>query len=136
MKNEMIKVIDSKRTLLACGLSVCLAACTGSSSESITGVFSPLCTVAPGNVSTSIYTISWNAVVDSDLSGYKLYYGSSDDFSKYNALGSVTVGNTTMVTFKPSDYNITTCIVAKIGITAIGARPESALSDIQTIIVE
>lgn len=136
MKNKMIKETEAKRTLLACSLSVCLAACTGSSTDSLTLTSSSSCAVSQGQPSTATYTISWDAVVDTDLSGYVVYYGSSDDFNKHNALGSVDVGNTTMVTFKPSDYDITTCNVAKVGITAIGSRPESALSDIQTIIVE
>lgn len=130
-----MKDLNNKcKLLFTCLTSILIISCSGSSSTPIAGGGS--CSVTAGLLTTSSYTISWNAVDPTDLTGYKIYYGTNSPLTKYNALGSVSVGNTTSVTFTPGNYNITTCAQAIVGVTSVGTRPESALSDTQIITVE
>ncbi len=95
------------------------------------------CSVEPGQLSYTNYTISWDTIQDEDLTGFDVYYGTSENLDKSNALGSFYVdGNVTSSLFAPGDYNLTTCERTYIAVASVGSRPESTLSDIQSIVVE
>ena len=118
-----------------------LAACTGSTESGKTdggggggGGGGVTCAVP----STSSYSIAWNAVDDANLNGYKIYYGTTSPLTKFNASGSVPIAwNMASATFVPATYDLTTCTRVYLAVTAVGSsKPESALSTVQSIVVE
>lgn len=95
------------------------------------------CPVKPGQTSSATYTISWDAISDSDLMGFTIYYGDSENLDKPNAQGTIdVVGNVTNTIFVPGDLNISSCTQTYIAVASNGERPESVLSDVQSIFVE
>jgi len=111
----------------------------GSSSSSIFSitVIDDGCAVQPNQPTIETYTISWNAISDSDLTGFKLYYGTTAALTKSNALGSIDIaGNVSSTIFDPSNVNLLTCQTTYIALSSVGARPESSLSDMQSVVVE
>lgn len=95
------------------------------------------CGVKPNQPTTSEYTISWDNNHSSNLTGYKVYYSTSDSFDKENAKGQyLQEDSISSVNFIPSDLNLKTCTSAYIAVAAIGNRPESALSEVLEIFIE
>jgi len=82
-----------------------------------------------GNTPSSTYTISWDAVEDTDLSGYNVYYGLSPTLNKSTA-ASVNLGaNTTSWIMNPASLGFKPCDTVYIAISATGSvQGESALS--------
>ncbi len=95
------------------------------------------CQVIPNQQSASQYTISWDYSSDSALKGYRIYYGTSAPLTKSRAQGFYYQdGDASEVTFIPAALNLTTCTTVFVAISAIGDRPESALSDVLEIVIE
>lgn len=122
------------QTLIQVGVistSISLAACTA---DDVTNTTNASTTPTPILCGDSIYTLTWewdSKEPGVTLDGFKLYYGDKPNLSKYSALGLIEIGGGTLAaTFKPADYNIIDCSKVFIGISAIGTRPESALSEI------
>jgi len=82
-----------------------------------------------GDTAESTYTISWDSVVDADLTGYKVYYGLSGSLNKASAT-SVNVDNTqTSWVMNPAALGFKPCDTVDIAITAVGQnKGESAFS--------
>jgi len=89
-----------------------------------------------GNQSTASYTVSWDQISDNDLSGYKVFYGSSDKLTRYNALGSLNV-STNSLEFTPNDYSLAKCTLIYFAVASTGnVKAESGLSDVALLVVE
>ncbi|VAW63500.1 hypothetical protein MNBD_GAMMA11-1142 [hydrothermal vent metagenome] len=85
-----------------------------------------------GDTAESTYTISWDPVIDADLSGYKVYYGLSGTLNKSSA--SVNVNTQTSWVMSPAALGFKPCDTVHIAITALGTnKGESAFS---TLIAE
>lgn len=84
----------------------------------------------------STYTISWTPVSDSDLSGYKVYYGKNYPLTKGNST-NVSIGNFTNWDVNPTNLNLYPCDNLHVAITATGSiKAESQLSQSGTITIE
>lgn len=89
-----------------------------------------------GSTPNSTYTVSWNAVIDGDLSGYRLYYGTTSPLTKLNAT-AVDIGNVTSWIMNPSSLGFLPCDTVHVAVTAIGStKGESALSNAANTLIE
>lgn len=82
-----------------------------------------------GSTSTTTYTVTWDAVNDGDLTGYRVYYGTTGQLTKTNA-DSVDLGDVTSWVLNPAALGILPCETVFVAISAIGStKAESALSE-------
>jgi len=79
------------------------------------------------NVSSSTYILSWDAVNDSNVTGYKIYYASAP-FSSGPQVHSIDVGPLTSYEFTASTLGVSTGSTIYFAVTAVGAGAESPLS--------
>jgi len=97
---------------------------------------SGLCTVPEGQAANATYTIEWSAIIDNDLTGYRIYFSSDADLTKNNNQGWIDVSNSsTNAQFLPGTYAFKTCDEVYVAVTSLGIRPESAISEVTRIIV-
>ena len=81
--------------------------------------------------SSSIYTISWDAVDDTDLSGYKVYYGKS-----LENIADVDSNNTSWE-LNSANEGFLVCDIINVAVKAIGyTKSSSALSTSVTVTIE
>ena len=89
-----------------------------------------------GTTPTSTYSVSWSPVNDADLSGYKVYYGTTNPLTKANST-SVTLGNVTSWVLNPSNLALKPCDNVQIAISSVGnTKSESNLSQAGNIIID
>ena len=89
-----------------------------------------------GNVASSTYTINWDAVSDSDVTGYRVYYGLTSPISKTNSSFQA-LGNVNTWVMIPSDYGYTSCSTIYIAVASVGgSKGISSLSAPVSIVVE
>ena len=82
-----------------------------------------------------MYSVSWQEIVDSRLTGYKLYY-STAPFSSGSNIKTVTLGTDTSYSFSPGSSGITKGSTVYLAVAAIGTGLESPLSDTTTVTVQ
>lgn len=88
--------------------------------------------VACGSNSQSTYSITWDAVNDADLTGYRIYYSKTNPVTKSNA-SFIDVGNVTNWSLSPSNLGLLTCDTIHIAVSSIGGT--KGVSSLSTIIV-
>jgi uncharacterized repeat protein (TIGR02543 family) len=108
-------------TSASCSVSMTVA-------RSVTATFT-------ASASASTYQVSWDAVVDSRVTGYKLYY-STTPFSSGGTLQTVNVGNTTSYTFSPATAGVSVGTTVYFGIAAVGSGIESPMSNTVSVAVQ
>jgi uncharacterized repeat protein (TIGR02543 family) len=108
-------------TSASCSVSMTVA-------RSVTATFT-------ASASASTYQVSWDAVVDSRVTGYKLYY-STTPFSRGGTPQTVNVGNTTSYTFSPATAGITVGTTVYFGIAAVGSGIESPMSSAVSTVIQ
>ena len=83
------------------------------------------------------YVITWNAVNDTRVVGYRVYRGTSEPLTRENAIGFQDVGNATSVLFSAADWGLAPGTKLFAGVAALaGDGTESALSNIDSIVIE
>lgn len=91
----------------------------------------------PGQTASATYTLAWDPLDAADLSGYQIYFGLESPLTKTNALGNIPVeAGLTSLIFSPADHDLTTCTEVYLAVSALGSRPESALSTMLSLQVE
>jgi len=86
---------------------------------------------------TSQYEVSWDAVVDSDVNGYRVYYGHISPLSKANALYYDTQNTAITLSFSPNDIGYKPCETLYVSVSALGnSKLESDLSNEVSVVVE
>ncbi len=104
-------------------------ACSGSNASctvSMTAARSVSATFTQ-NVSGSTYILSWDAVTDTNVTGYKIYYATAP-FGSSPQVHSVDVGPLTSYEFTASTLGVSTGTTVYFAVTAVGAGAESPLS--------
>jgi len=104
----------------------CAGAGTGSCTVSMTAARSATATFTATAAAT--YTLSWDAVVDARVTGYKLYY-STTPFTGGGSPNAVSVGNVTSYVFDPQTAGISPGATVYFAVAATGNGTESALSN-------
>jgi len=95
-----------------------------------------LCSVPVGQPASATYTVEWEATLDDDLEGYRLYFGNEADMNKNNVQGWFDISrDSTDTRFSPATYEYKTCDEVYIAITSLGNRPESVISEVMQITV-
>jgi uncharacterized repeat protein (TIGR02543 family) len=79
------------------------------------------------NVSSSTYILSWDAVNNSNVTGYKIYYATAP-FSSGPQVHSIDVGPLTSYEVTASSLGVSTGTTVYFAVTAVGAGAESPLS--------
>jgi len=89
-----------------------------------------------GSTPSSTYTVSWDAVVDTDLTGYRIYYGKTFPLTKSNGT-SIDLGNVTSWIMNPVSLGFLPCDTVYVAVTALGStKTESALSGYTSEIID
>ena len=116
-------------------IAVGFMSCTGKANDP-TPVPDP--TPVCGETSVSSYTVSWDRVINTDLSGYLIYFAIGREVSKNDSDGKILIDPGSIDTqFTPSNNGIAICDDVFMGITALGfTSGESGLSDILTFTVD
>ena len=79
------------------------------------------------------YTVSWDAVNDADVSGYKLYYATTSQLSKAST-SFIQVDNVTSWVIDPSSLGVAACETLYIALAATGfTKDDSSLSNVEKI---
>jgi len=94
------------------------------------------CPDISGQIASSNFTMSWDAASDPGLTGYRMYYGTTTPLTKGNALDSISVGNVTSAQLTTVMHSITACETVEVGISSLGDKPESSLSNIVSFQME
>ena len=79
------------------------------------------------NVSSSTYILSWDAVNNSNVTGYKIYYATAP-FSSGPQVHSIDVGPLTSYEVTASSLGVSTGTTVYFAVTAVGTGAESPLS--------
>jgi List-Bact-rpt repeat protein len=87
------------------------------------------------NSSSQSYQLTWNAVTDPRVTGYKLYF-STAPLGGGVAPTIVDVGNNTTYTFDPTAAGILSGATVYFGVTAIGGGLESPLSNVVNVLIQ
>lgn len=101
---------------------------TMSAARSVTATFT-------ATTSASLYQVAWDAVSDSRVTGYRVYYSTSP-LSGVSAALSINVGNVTSYTFNPSVAGLAVGTTVYFGVTALGNGIESSLSDTVSVVLQ
>lgn len=117
-----------------------LAACGGGGASSTSATSSndsggsapPLQSSPPA---TSSYLVSWDAVPDPLVTGYKLYYSTSP-FSSGGTVQTITVGTLTSYSFAPGSAGVPSGTTVYLAVAATGNGMESPLSDQVSVVVQ
>ncbi len=89
-----------------------------------------------GSTPIATYSVSWSPVNDSDLAGYKVYYGTTTPLTKVNST-SVNLGNVTSWTLNPTNMGFNPCDKVQVAISSVGnTKSESNLSQAGTITID
>lgn len=89
-----------------------------------------------GTIPASTYTVNWSAVSDNDLSGYRLYYGTTSPLTKANST-MVSLGTVTSWNLNPSNLGFQPCNKVEVAVSTTGStKSESSLSSIQTVTID
>lgn len=81
-----------------------------------------------GILATGSYILSWDQVVDPNVTGYKLYYATSP-YSSGAKIYTIDVGAPTTYQFTPSTLGLTAGTTVYFSVAAVGNGMESPLSD-------
>lgn len=88
-----------------------------------------------GSVATGVYVLSWDAVADLNVTGYRAYYAVTP-LSNGKILGAVDTALTSLE-FTPADYDVAAGTTLYVAVSALGANGlESPVSDQVSIVVQ
>lgn len=85
----------------------------------------------------STYQVTWDAVADARVTGYRIYYSTSP-LSISNGVHTIDVGNVTSYEFSPASVGIAVGSPIYFAVTALGATPdiESGFSNLVNIVFQ
>lgn len=86
-----------------------------------------------GTPASGSLTLSWDAVGDPRVTGYKIYY-SAAPFSSTTNTHAVSVGDVTNYTLSPNGFTAGSTLY--IGVAAVGSGMESPMSDVVAVVLE
>lgn len=91
-----------------------------------------------GMTSASTYTVSWDAVADARLSGYRVYYGTASPLTRVNAMATQDVASTaTSWDLVAASAGLAPCTRVYVAVIALGNdQSESSLSNTDSAIVD
>lgn len=125
LSNTIIYIL---KTLVIVTIISSISGCGGSSADGVTQTNNTNCTTN----TLPNYDVSWNAVNDSDLTGYRVYYGTTSPLDKTNS-NSVDLGNTTNWSLNTADLGLLPCDRVYIAVTSVGSsKVESQMSTVLT----
>ena len=106
-------------------------ACTVSmgANRTVTATFSQT------TVSSSTYILTWDQVVDPNVTGYKLYYAAGP-FSSGSQIRTIDVGTPTTYQFNPSALGLAVGTTIYFSVAAVGNGMESPLSDPVSMVLQ
>lgn len=110
--------------------------CTGAGTCAVTMTTARNVTATfASSTSPRTYQLSWDAVTDPRVAGYKLYFATSP-FGPGVTPTTADVGNNTSYTFDPAAVGISTGATVYFGVTAVGGGLESPLSNVVNVVIQ
>lgn len=92
-------------------------------------------TFSQNAASSSTYILTWDQVVDPNVTGYKLYYATSP-YSSGAQIYTIDAGTPTTYQFTPSTLGHTAGTTVYFSVAAVGNGMEPPLSDVVSITLE
>jgi hypothetical protein len=88
-----------------------------------------------GSTATATYVLSWSAVTNSSVTGYRVYYGTAPLSSK-SPLGTIDT-NLTSLEFSPGQYKIAAGTTLYMAVSTLGTNGvESPISQTASVVVQ
>ncbi len=119
------------------GTGNCMVSMTAARNATATFVANtpPPTTPPPSTTPTAHYLISWQAVADNRVSGYKLYYALVP-FGSGGNVTTINLGNVTSYSFNPASAGLVRGATVYFAVAATGSGLESPMSDQTSINIE
>ncbi len=135
-----VKTTRRTQILLPLILGIFISACGGGTGGGNTNpanatISGPITSTSGGTIATASYVLTWDQVVNPNVTGYKLYWATGP-FNSNVKINTIDVGAPTSYQFTPSTLGLTVGTTIYVAVAAVGNGMESPLSSPVSVVLQ